>query len=346
MRVEPMEHDMRDFSTFFEECERAPRLNELSEFFSTTASGRAGMPVRPPWLDHRLFPQDLTFRRFSTLHPLRQGPFDQHYLSSIPYRFEEECRLGCAILKYARVRKGRLSIYTLGTAEGTMARVIAEIGNGRVETLSCSPNIENLRSFNAFGVPPYAAFFHGPFHHLTPQRMRADTELRAFADGFDIIVEDTTFQMYSPNRFDQIRFVSQHLKTDGLFIFVEKFTHDDGEEYRRRELQKDYGFKARFFNTADIREKENTVLTRMNQNEVSLEQMGDTLRHFFSHTFVSWNSGNFYTVISSNNPENLGRFMSKLWPAAIPGEYVYAELPYQLYPESDVRLVSGRSWTL
>ncbi|WP_349254316.1 class I SAM-dependent methyltransferase [Rhizobium sp. CB3171] len=322
---------MHEFDDFLEECDRAPRLNELSEFFSTTASGRAGMPSRPPQLDRRLFPLDLTFRRFSALHPLRQGPFDQHYLSSIPYRFEEECRMGCAILKYARARKGRLNLYTLGTAEGTMARVIAELGNGRVETLSCSPNIENLRNFYAYGVPPHAMFFHGPFHHLTPEKVQQDEKLKTFANGFDIIVEDTTFQMYSPNRFDQIRFVSQHLKSKGLFIFVEKFRHEDDEEYRRRERQKDHGFKARFFSSADIRAKEETVLTRMNRSEVTLIEIAETMRRFFKHSFVTWNSGNFYTLVSSNSAENLDLFLSKLCPAAIPAEYAYADLPYRLY---------------
>ena len=337
---------MPEFDNFFEECARAPRLNELSAFFSMTASGQAGQPIQPAQLDRRLFPPDLTFRRFSALHPLRQGPFDQHYLCSIPYRFEEECRMGCAILKYARAKNGKLRLYTLGTAEGTMARVTAELGNGRVETLSCSPNIENLRSFYAYGVPPHAMFFHGPFHHLTPQRIHDDNELRRFAGGFDIILEDTTFQMYSPNRFDQIRFVSQHLKSDGIFILVEKFRHEDPEEYRRRELQKDHGFKARFFTAADIREKEEIVLARMNPSEVSLTEMGEALRHFFSHSFVIWNSGNFYTVVSSNSIESLDLLSSMLCPAAIPAEYVYADLPYRLYSASEAKPLSGKAWTL
>jgi len=337
---------MHEFDDFIEECDRAPRLNELSDFFSTTASGQAGMPVRPPKLDRRFFPLDPTFRRFAALHPLRQGPFDQHYLSSIPYRFEEECRMGCAILKYARASKGKLRLYTLGAAEGTMARVLGELGDGRIETLSCSPNIENLRSFYAYGVPPHAMFFHGPFHHLTSRKIQDDGELRKFAGGFDIIVEDTTFQMYSPNRFDQVRFVSQHLKKNGLFMFVEKFKHDDDEEYRRRERQKDHGFKARFFSVSDIHAKEDTVLRRMNRSEVSLAEMGETLSRFFEHSFVTWNSGNFYTLVSSNSPENLNLFLSKLCPTAIPAEYVYAGLPYRLYPESEARRMSGRSWTL
>jgi hypothetical protein len=109
---------MHEFDDFKEECDRAPRLNELSEFFSTTACGQAGIPIRPPQLDRRFFPLDVTFRRFSALHPLRQGLFDKHYLSSIPYRFEKECRMGSAILKYTRAKKGKLKlagIFTLSS---------------------------------------------------------------------------------------------------------------------------------------------------------------------------------------------------------------------------------------
>lgn len=341
MRVEPMEHDMRDFASFFEECERAPRLNELSGFFAATAAGRSGNPIKQPQVDRRLLGDDKLLDRFIRLHEQRRGPFDQHYHASIPYRLEEECRLGHAILRYGQHMSEPLNLYSLGTAEGTMARTISELAEGRVESLSCSPNIENHRSFMAYGDPPHAAFFLGPFHHLRKELLRSRQDLAKFASGFDIILEDTTFQMYSPNRADQIEFVSQHLKDDGLFIFVEKFRHEDDEEYRRRERQKDHGFKTRFFTAADIRAKEETVLTQMNRNEVHLAEMNETLRRFFGHSFVTWNSGNFYTLVASNSSENLGLFLSKLCPAAIPGEYVYANLPYRLYPESEARPLSG-----
>lgn len=330
MRATEIEFYMQDFSAFIEECERAPRLNELAPFFSATAAGRSGMPLRRPSLDLRLLPRDATLKKFVAIHGLRQGPFDQHYLSSIPYRFEEECRLGCAILKYARSRRKPLKLYSLGTAEGTMARTVSEIGDGKIESLSCSPNVENQRSFYAYGVPPHAHFFQGPFHHLTPEHIRKTEDLSMFADGFDLILEDTTFQMYSPNRFDQIRFVIQHLRHDGIFVFVEKFLHEDETEYRLREQQKDFGFKARYFTGADIQSKEDAVLTRMDKNEVTLADMAQVLKRFFESCFVTWNSGNFYTLVASKSSGNLQNFMSRLAGPALPNEYIYAELPSEL----------------
>lgn len=333
MRATEIGFHMQDFSAFIEECERAPRLNELAPFFSATAAGHSGVPLRRPSLDLRLLPQDATVKRFRAIHELRQGPFDQHYLSSIPYRFEEECRLGSAILKFAKSRRKPLKLYSLGTAEGTMARTVSEIGDGKIESLSCSPNVENQRSFYAYGVPPHAHFFHGPFHHLTPEHIHDTEDLCMFADGFDLILEDTTFQMYSPNRFDQIRFVLQHLRHDGIFVFVEKFLHDDENEYRLRERQKDFGFKARYFSGTDIKSKEDAVLTHMDKNEVTLTDMAQVLKRFFASCFVTWNSGNFYTLVASNSSANLETFISKLAGPALPNEYIYAELPYELFSQ-------------
>ncbi|NTF63371.1 class I SAM-dependent methyltransferase [Agrobacterium rhizogenes] len=322
---------MRDFSSFFQECEGAPRLNELSSFFAATAAGRAGRPIREPQVDKRLLKGDDLLDSFVSLHERRRGPFDQHYHSSIPYRLEEECRLGYAILKYSEGLAGALNLYSLGTAEGTMARTISELADGRIESLSCSPNIENQQSFLAYGNPPHASFFLGPFHHLTQALRHSRQDLIKFSSGFDIIFEDTTFQMYSPNRLDQIGFVSQHLKEDGLLLLVEKFQNPDIQEYQRREDQKDHGFKARYFSHADIVAKEAAVLTIMNQNEVTLADMGAAVKPYFRHCYITWNSGNFYSLVASNSLPNIERFISGLIEPAIPGEYVYGPLPRSLF---------------
>jgi hypothetical protein len=323
---------MHDFTDFIAECDRAPRLNELASFFSATAAGRSGMPWRRPDVDRRLLRRDPLVTRFINLHEKRQGPFDQHYLSSIPYRFEEEVRLGTAILRYAADRVEPLKLYSLGTAEATMARTISELAAGGVRSLACSPNVENERSFMAYGTPRYATFFCGPFHHLTPNLMSDREDLNPFADGFDIIMEDTTFQMYSPKRNEQIAFVMQHLKTDGILLLVEKFQHDDIGEYRRREQQKDFGFKARYFSSEQIQAKEEEVLIRMNDNEVTLGEIAKVLNDDFVACYVTWNSGNFYTIAASNSARNVKRLVSKMGQPALPSEYVYEALPRKLHP--------------
>jgi len=215
----------------------------------------------------------------------------------------------------------------LGTAEGTMARTISELADGQILSLSCSPTIENQESFYAWGVPKHAQFFLGPFNHLSPESLSQTPGLQDFASGFDIIFEDTTFQMYSPNRQQQIAFVRRNLKAKGLMIFLEKFRSQDLEEYRRRELQKDHGFKVRYFSEAEINRKETNVLETMNLNEVTLDEMRSVLRDVFSYAYIIWNSGNFYSIAASNSLRNLDLFVSCLGPAAIPSEYTYGEVP-------------------
>ncbi|TPK72040.1 class I SAM-dependent methyltransferase [Mesorhizobium sp. B2-4-17] len=314
---------MRGLDDFLAECDHGPRINELADFFAATAAGKSGMPVRRPLADARLLPGDELLRDFVRLHGSRQGYFDQHYHGSIPCRLEEECRMAFAVLKYARLRSTPLSLYSLGTAEGTMARTLSEFSDGQVLSLSCSPNPENYKSFMAYGEPPHAEFFIGPFHRLTKDALGSDRRLTKFKKGFDLILEDTTFQMYSPNRPKQIEFVAQNLKEGGIFVFVEKFRAADEDDYRRREEQKDYGFKARYFPPAEIERKKTAVLGTMFNNEVTLEEMARAVGAHFNHCILTWNSGNFCSLAASNSKENLDLYVSQMPGPAIPHEYVY-----------------------
>jgi len=319
---------MQDFEEFFAECDRAPRLNHMAGFFAQTAAGKGGVPARKPVADMRLLPNDNLLDRLVELHARRQGYFDQHYHSSIPYRLEEEYRMAHALLRYSQQSVEDVSIYSLGTAEGTMARTLSELGQGKIQSLSCSPNKENYRCFMAFGDPPHAEFFIGPFHRMTKEYLRGEKKLERFSEGFDFILEDTTFQMYSPNRRQQIGFVAQHLKDNGILLFVEKFRAADPRDYKVREDQKDFGFKTRYFGLVEIERKAKQVLTTMHDSEVTLADMATAVYAHFRHCAITWNSGNFYGLAASNSAENLGRYLSLLVQPAIPLEYVYGPEPY------------------
>jgi hypothetical protein len=319
---------MQDFNEFLTECDRAPRLNHLAEFFAETAAGKGGVPVRRPVADARLLPHDTQVHRIVDLHARRQGFFDHHYHGSIPYRLEEECRMSLALLRYAQTSTSAISLYTLGTAEGTMARTLSEMGHGKIKSLACSPNEENYKCFMAFGEPAHANFFLGPFHRLTKDHLKSQSRIEQFSSGFDFILEDTTFQMYSPNRRRQIEFVTQHLKDDGILLFVEKFRGANPQEYEQREYQKDFGFKARYFGAREIERKSTLVLSAMHNNEVTLHEMAAAVYAHFRHCVITWNSGNFYGLAASNSGENLRRYLSFMAEPAIPSEYVYQPEPY------------------
>ena len=319
---------MQDYNDFFTECDRAPRLNNLANFFAEAAAGKGGVPVRKPTVDTRLLPDDVLLHRIVDLHARRQGYFDQHYHASIPYRLEEECRMAHAVLRYGQLSTTNVLLYSLGTAEGTMARTLSEISRGKIQSLSCSPNEENYNSFMAFGEPPHASFFVGPFHRLTKEYFHSESHLKQFSGGFDIILEDTTFQMYSPNRSRQIAFVKQYLKEDGILLLVEKFRAADIQDYRLREFQKDFGFKSRFFGAEEIERKSKVVLATMHDNEVTLAEMAAAVYAQFRHCAITWNSGNFYGLAASNSSENLARYLSSMVQPAIPAEYVYDPEPF------------------
>ena len=286
------------------------------------------MPIRRPIADRRLLPNDTLVHQFIDLHVRRQGNFDQHYHASIPYRLEEECRMGHALIRYSQTIPEAMYFYSLGTAEGTMARVVSELSGGKVGSLACSPNEENYKCFMAFGEPLGASFFVGPFHRLTKEHLHSQKQLEHFAGGFDVILEDTTFQMYSPNRRDQIAFVKQHLKPNGIFLFVEKFRSADAGDYQSREEQKNLGYKSHYFGADEIARKTELVLNTMHECEVTLPEMADAVRPHFQHCVVTWNSGNFYGLAASNDASNLGRYLSVMAQPAIPVEYVYDPKPY------------------
>lgn len=318
---------------FFVECEASPRLNEMTNFFSSTAAGRSGAPIRRPVPDVRLFQGDNGLLRFMNAHRALWGNFDLHYFGSIPYRLEEEIRLGEAMLRYCRTKStaGKpVLVYTLGTAEGTLARCLGVCGKGNIQTLSCSPNKENRDCFFLYGKPQNSVFFLGSFHELRKSIFDECSCMNLFQAGFDIIVEDTTFQMYSPNRGGQIEFVKQHLKRDGIMIFVEKFNNDEDSEYMRRELQKDYGYKSRYFDCNDIEEKKHVILETMKKNEVTIQEMASAVNEHFKHCYITWNSGNFYTVVAGNNSDSIASLISSMVPPCIPNEYVYTRTPMAL----------------
>jgi hypothetical protein len=331
---------------FYDECENAPRLNEMFEFFSATAGGKSGVPQRFPRLDLRLLEHDPRLIRFAETQRALWGQFDPHYFSSIPYRLEEEIRLGDALLEYARCNRrtgSPVGYYILGAAEGTFARTLAELGEGKILTLSCSPNKENEENFLRYGSPRFASFFHGPFHRLSSSFLKTDPVLGQLGGEFDVIVEDTTFQMYSPNRSAQIGFVKQYLKKDGIFLFVEKFRQPSPAEYVRRELQKDYGYKVRYFSGEQIEQKNKQILAGMNLNEVTVDTMAAVLREHFNYACMTWNSGNFYTLAASDHAENLGQLVERMCEPCIPHEYMYESLP-ECLPGFSIKLPGFRNF--
>ena len=323
---------------YLERAKDAPRLTILASKFADLASGTSGQPRQPVQLDPTLLEYDAEALAFAMARRERAGTFNAHFAASVPYVIEEQCRFGAALWRYGvklERRYGRpANVYTLGDAAGVTARALTQVANGSIRTLTCSPTRENQGEFFARGVPEGAFFFLGPFFEVTPEKL-LEAGIVGFDQKFDVVVEDTTFQMYGPERYEPIALAQRNLRDDGIFVMLEKIRHEDSQEYLRRERQKDEDFKARYFDVSQISEKRSTILDHMQKMEASLVELTNALQRHFSAAVVTWNSGNFYTIAASNNIVNIVGFVHGMLPPAIPKEFCYEVLPKVLFGIED-----------
>lgn len=328
---------------------QAPRLTSFAAFFERTASGKGGAPdLAKPQPDMGLLDFDLDSAVFSDTHRRLWGHFDSHYFASIPYRLEEECRLGAAMLSFAL--RGWLrnasptTIYTLGTGTGCLARTLAALGGGRITTLCCSPTAANREAFLAKRASEHAHFFLGPFFDLDGDRYAADNDLLPFRDGFDILFEDTTFQMYDRDRLKQLEFIAPRIRHGGVLVQLQKLAHQDRDLYGERERQKDELFKTRYFSTRHISEKKDEILNTMTDFQVDLPTTVSALGSFFRYSVLTWNSGNFYTIVSSNSRTSILELVSLMTKPAIPPAYCHEQLPAAVIDTGTDPLGPELSW--
>jgi hypothetical protein len=329
-------------AAYLDKARQSPRLTAMFGEFSDLASGAKGAPDYPVTLSPELLGHDALCLHYATIRNRHASVFNQHFVASLPYVLEEQCRFGAGVLRYGHSLSERmqrpLDLYTLGDASGVTARTLTEIAEGAIHTLTCSPNPENEIAFLRGKPERDAHFYLGPFFDVTKDALR-QRNIVDFDQGFDLIVEDTTFQMYGRERLEPIQLASRNLRADGIFVLLEKFMHPDRDEFIRRELQKDDEFKARFFSREKIEQKRQTIVTKMDLQLATLDETIQSLSQLFAHAVVIWNSGNFHTVAASNNADNLARFVNALVPPAIPPTFRYVELPLRILGKSTLPLV-------
>lgn len=316
----------------------APRLTAMATTFENLASGASGRPTTKVAFEMERLGGDYLARTVAVTLDHCAGTFDEHYVASIPYAREQEARVGAAYLSYltsvSEREQRRAGLYVTSGADGPVPRAVASLGRGRIETLTCSPNKSNLREFNRNGTARNASFFLGPYFDVTPEEL-VRRGMPQFGGGFDVIEEDTTFQMYDPDRIGQIALVRRNLRPDGVLVLTEKLQHLSPAEYRRREQQKDTEFKALHFSETQIEDKKHTVLNNMDDMQVTLKELSWALKRHFKAAVILFNSGNFYSIAASDNPENLGCFIGHFLDPAVPGEFSNHELPQVLFGMSE-----------
>ena len=339
---------MVDLQTI-ERWRSAPRLTSFAPFFERTASGQSGAPdIGSPEPDISLHDFDLDCAVYADTHVRLFGNFDSHYHASIPYRLEETCRLGATVLSFclrAWARSAQpTTFYTLGAGTGCMARSVAALGDGRIKTLACSPTPANRAAFFAKRGSEHAHFFLGPFFALDADRYATDPDLAPFRNGFDVLVEDTTFQMYDRDRAAQLAFIAPRIRHGGILVQVQKLAHKNHGVYAKRERQKDSLFKSRYFSAGQIADKKSEILETMADCQVDMETTIAALQLFFRYSVLTWNSGNFYTIVSSNSRASILEFVSLMVKPAIPAAFCYETLPDVVIDTASEPLGPALSW--
>jgi hypothetical protein len=319
---------------------KAPRVTTMLNTFQAITEGESGKPVCPVQIDFNLFSNDHPTLTFAHTLGCLLGTFARHISASIPYSLEEEARLGASLLSYgtsiAQKRQRPAKIYTTSSGDGVLTRALATLSPGMIETLTCSPNKANRTEFYNRGAPPNAYFFLGPYYEVTPSEL-IRRDMLQFSEGFDVIQEDTTFQMYHRNRSAQIALVSRNLRPGGILLLFEKLMQPSRPDYLLREQQKDQ-FKSLHFDSTQIQQKAETVLTHMEGLQATLGELTGALQAHFEAAAITFNSGNFYTIAASDDPGKLETFISHMIRPATPSEFIYHELPGVLFGPTSLKV--------
>ena len=315
-----------DYEAVRAKAMRGPRVTTLLQRFEDIAAGNNQVPTAAVTPSPEFLAQNEEYPRYYEIHKRNLGVFNRHGVASVPFLLEECMRTGLALSKFAAARKSesgeRLTFYGTSSADGTYARTLAEYSKGRIVTLTDSPNPANQAEFHRLLNHPYSFFHLGPFVDITPDYLakRADP---MFREGFDVIWENTTFQMYGNNRYEQIAYVKRLLKEGGLMMFCEKMNHPNSQEYERMEKVKDDLFKAKYFTGTDITQKKTDILSEMTRGQVTLEEFSDAVRSHFKHAYVIWNSTNFYEIVASDDKAAIDMFLSLLPEPYVPDQFSF-----------------------
>lgn len=306
---------------------QGPRLNSLLEAFERIASGRAQVPHRCAEASPEFLAGSVEYRRHDRVFRGCLATFYRHGCASIPFEIEELARVDVALHRLA-LRRGAsadapLTYWETSSADGTRGRTLAEYAGGRFLTLTDSPSQANRTEFERSAPHPRAYFYHGPWVDISPEFLAYQSLHPAFRGGFDVIWENTTFQMYGSDRSEQVAYVKRVLKAGGLVLFFEKMNHPDRVRYERAEHVKDHLFKARYFHPRDVRSKREEILAVMEAGQVTLDELVEAARVHFLCGALIWNSTNFYEVVATDSREALEDFLSDLPEPYVPDAFAF-----------------------
>ena len=293
-----------------------PRTGILKKYFDNLITAKKNVPNYYQNIEQFKFNKELY--NFSKKYLEYTSDFDKHAQASIPFIFEETMILYYTILKY--LNNGG-NIISIDAANGSAERTLVSMSD-KIKSLFTTANHSNIEIFKKKPVKN-CYYFEGANKDVLSYIKNNEKILKIFNDGFDFFIELVGFQMYGKERELPIKYFKQILKKDGISIFFEKNSHSSREEFLKREKQKNELFKTKFFSKQDINEKNKEVLSIMDNQLVTKEELIAAISKNYKYIVHIWNSGNFNIFVASDNKNNLERFIKIMPSNVIDEEFVY-----------------------
>jgi hypothetical protein len=257
------------------------------------------------------------------------------------------------------------SILYQGASDGRLGKSITAYGHQigkRILTKSLTSSITNLHGFSATpnvdgATGVLAAFSENPSEMMDPMRYY-DPEKGSYGcltgyapvmqsplpaippDGqfhegigswtpdkpFNAVISYVLYQFCGNNRHNQIAVSKRNTTKDCIFLFCEKFNPTQGAEdqWMLREIAKDH-WKLQFFSQEEVREKKETVLSKMQTYQVTQPEFETVLRSSFKHAVLFANTANFFSYAACDDLETLQRFMANF--PILPHAYTFVQVP-------------------
>jgi len=248
----------------------------------------------------------------------RTGNFENHIFTSIPTFKEAQIATAEAIAK-TLPKDG--TIIDIGGTEGGFVNTIAEL-NPNIEGIVLDPNPKAEESFLKQKLPN-TEFIREAFT-TNPEDFGkyAFTEKGVDVDYFDpkdipdnsvdAFSEKMVFQFIDNQRADKIKLLKSKLKPDGFAIFEEKFFTSKDDPVWQENEQKKNEFKSQYYDPEQITEKEEIVLTGMNERQVPSDLFERVLKNNFNNVVQYWDSGNFKGYVASDSADTITKFLDNM----------------------------------
>jgi hypothetical protein len=161
-----------------EEYLRQSAMVRMAEYFNDLATGQTQVPRQSVKTRIREQITDPQVLNYHDLMVEKTGPLFTHFLASVPCILEEMSRIGVALDRFvqfqAQTIKQVFTFYEVDAFDGSNGRTLANYSQGRIKTLTSSPNKANEQHFNRFADHKLSQFVSKSFLSVDRKSLLGD----------------------------------------------------------------------------------------------------------------------------------------------------------------------------